>query len=109
MDKKKIIAKVIKKLSAIEDDDLELLAEKTRDPKTLEMLAKDENAIIIDSPSTEQWSKHLTGLLSRPDFARQLGLRGRKTVIESFAASSQIEGLLDTFQKVLSGDAYSFA
>ena len=77
--------------------------------RALEMLAKDENAIIIDSPSTEQWSKHLTRLLSHPDLARQLGIAGRKRVAESFGPNSQIEGLLETFQKTLSGDAYSFA
>ena len=77
--------------------------------RALDMLVADENAIIIDSLSTEQWSKHLTRLLSHPDLARQLGLAGRKSVVESFGAKSQIEGLLETFQKVLSGDAYSFA
>lgn len=77
--------------------------------RALDMLVADENAIIIDSPSTEQWSKHLTRLLSRPDLARQLGMAGRKRVAESFAAHSQIDRLLETFQKTLSGDAYSFA
>lgn len=77
--------------------------------RALDMLVADENAIVIDSPSAEQWSRHLIRLLSHPDLARQLGLAGRQCVAKSFGVNSQIERLFETFQKALSGDAYSFA
>lgn len=77
--------------------------------RALDMLVADENSIIIDSPSTEQWSTHLIRLLSNPDLARKLGKAGHKIIAESFSMENQIEGLCETFRKALSGDAYSFA
>lgn len=78
-----------------------------RDPM-LNMLVSGETALVVEEPEPEPWSEAIRKLLSSHDFARELGLAGRRYVQENHRSSDQVAALLETLGQVVHGGSIDF-
>lgn len=74
----------------------------------LEMLIDDETAVLVRENSSEEWAGDLLRALTDPEYARRLGMGARGLVEHAYRSSLQIDGLLDTFDRLMTGGNYQF-
>ncbi|MCB1282534.1 MAG: glycosyltransferase, partial [Salinibacterium sp.] len=65
-------------------------------------------AAMVDEPTVEQWSQQLRRLLGHPEEAADRAVRAAQRVRSAFRRDRQIEILVETFERMLHGEAYSF-
>jgi glycosyltransferase involved in cell wall biosynthesis len=74
----------------------------------LDMLAADENAVLIEEPEPEAWARGLRRVVSEPDFARALGGAGRRSIADGFSTSAQMSRLVEALARIAAGGNYAF-
>jgi len=75
----------------------------------IEMLQAEETARVASVDSPEEWAQLIRRTIQDPDGSRQLGLRARAVIGARHSTNIQAGTLIDVFDQVVSGGAYSFS
>lgn len=75
----------------------------------LDMLEHDQNAILLDAQDMDRWPSQLRSCLGDIEYAHALGEGARIYAARHHSSHLQISGLLETFQRMVSGENYVFA
>lgn len=73
-----------------------------------EVLQPEETAVVIDGPDPGQWAAALRRGVEEPESLRAIGKRAHGLVASDYRSADQVQGLLRTFDRILSGDVYAF-
>jgi len=79
-----------------------------RADRYLDMLIDEETALLVSKPDPQEWADRLASLISDPERARRLGRSARDFVTERHASGAQVTRLIDTLERVTTGNTYAF-
>jgi hypothetical protein len=74
----------------------------------IEMLQAEDSARIASADSPEEWAQLIRRTIQDPEGSRQLGQRARALIAARHTTNIQASTLIDVFEQVVSGGAYSF-
>ena len=74
----------------------------------LDMLIPDQTALVVDDAEPDAWFANIQKLVTSPDLAREIGLTGRRHVLEHHRSSDQVAALLETLGQIVHGGSIDF-
>jgi len=79
-----------------------------REDEYLDMLKHEETALVLQTGEIDEWVTIMQQCLNDATLARRIGRHARDIAIHRFRSSDQVRRLIDTLEKITTGESYPF-